>query len=1022
MPPQESLPTISTDCFDGTGCRVAVYDKAPRGSVRRFDQIEDMSEHVRRITGFLKDPRLDGFAPGCELLSVSIRDCLESGYDAVKERLVAEHGPIHIEAHAYSGPASAAMADYEAQIARSARHPSTQSLILCSPGHDANRVRSPATSGATVTVGLWRHDQRIVGAGLGELIKPALLVADQTYPALNPDDSITPIGGTSPAVTFVAGLAALLHERLRHTRCPLQLHAALLLLASPCSGTFLLDNIAVLRQPIGGYTLTPGKARQRHLTLRINRTDAASCRLSVVATPSTAESIARGHRFRVTIRATVDEKAHPIDDDRVLLTLDELDPQVSHQVTLSIDGLTDASAITWTGAHVDVLADEIVPVKSAGDTVVVGISASHDASAVLALNGELIAGIQLERLTRIKHDGTSSLAHEQAIRYCLDVTGLTADDVDVFAFNVQALAPGYVGLTQPLARSTFTLFDPLGPKALFISHHLCHAYAGYSGSRLEQATVAVADGSGGVSIGHDDLVLDGEQLATYLRRGRGNDPMQLHVFSVYAFNRHGYRLQHREYAPSFNVRSGSESLGETYASVSQLVFGSWQASGKLMGLAPYGVATRSHTLLHRTPDGELNFSFAWKLSTQFPQPSSNVLHYADLAARIQSDLETALLDRFHRHVGLGASLVFSGGIALNSVANYRIRSELQPRDFSLLPAQHDAGIAIGAAAAALHRLTGVVPNHLFRHDFLGYRYSERDVALAINAFSDRLQVRRVSPAAIAQRIADGAVFGFFSLHKGSEFGPRALGARSILADPRKRSTWNSVNKWIKYREEFRPFAPVVTAEALSTFFDAHGTFPYMLEIVKVREAFRSTLAGITHVDGSARVQTVTADDAPEIHALLTAFEAVADVPILLNTSFNVRGQPMVEQPGHALEMLLSTQLSGVVFGDLLVEIPESTDNFALDDKLTFSPGTRMEITANQDGSSSVLRVCNQGKTIRLRAPVYQVLQAIASGCNVGEALKYAGTQHSTTCLDMLRRFVRLRMLNWQRPTNDHPAS
>ncbi|RQU50042.1 carbamoyltransferase C-terminal domain-containing protein [Burkholderia cenocepacia] len=1009
------LNELSGNLVNGAGCRIAIYDQNPYPRVRRLEEIENADEHVRRITGFLTDQRLNGFASGCELLSANLHNCLEHGYDTVKARMLADFGPVHIEAHAYSAPTNLSMVRYEQQIAHTQSPPS---LTLCSPGHDAHRVRFPATSSTAISVGLWRDSKPMVGAGPGELLKPTLLVLDQPYPAWKRDGSFTQINGTSPAVVFVAGLAALLHQQLHHDSCPLQLHAALLLLSSPCADTYLLNRLQILRQYVSALPLTPGKGRHRRVTLRVTRTDAPFCRLAIVANPCASDSIVHGHRFALTINASTPNNQHERNDYRSLLILDNLDYTTSHNITLDIDGLANSCALAWTGAHVEVLSDNVTPVKSTGDSVVVGISASHDASAVLALNGRLIAGIQLERLTRIKHDGAASLSHEQAIRYCLDITGLTPDDVDCFAFNVQSLTPTYVGLSQPLSRNTFTLFDPLGPKALFISHHLCHAYAGYSASHFDQTTVVVADGSGGVTVGHDDLVLNGPQLHAYLLRGKADDPLRLHTFSVYEFSQHQYRLTHREYAPSFNIRSGSESLGETYAAVSQLVFGSWQASGKLMGLAPYGDSSHENSYLHRDRHGELNFSFAWKISPDVAPAGHDVMRFADLAARIQADLETALIDRFQRHVGNGSHLAYSGGLALNSVANHRIRTELWPRALSLLPAQHDAGVAIGAAAAAIHRLTGRIPNDLFQHDFLGYRYSERDVALAINAFADRLNVRRITAADIATRIADGAVFGFFSLAKGSEFGPRALGARSILADPRQRSGWNFVNKWIKYREEFRPFAPMVTAEALTTFFEADGAFPYMLEVVKVREAHRATLAGVTHIDGSARVQTVDANDDPEIHALLVAFQTVSGVPILLNTSFNVRGQPMVEQPRQALEMLLSTQLSGVIFGDLLVELPDATDDITPDDTLAFSPGTRLELVADQDSTFGILRIHNQGKIVRLQPPMQRALQAIASGGRIDEALRHAGPEHAPMCLDLLRRFVRLRMLNRQHPTSD----
>lgn len=875
--------------LQGKGCRIAVYDQASPGHMRRLEEVTNFQEHVRRICGFLVDPCLSGFSRSSEILSVSVQDCMRYGYDVIKSRLVAKYGQVHIEAHAYSCPVSKDTESYEQQILSIAETPELQSLVLCSPGHDNFRVRFPATISGTLSIGLLRPDGSLLGAGLGNLLKPGLLVADQPFPALDKSGHLTAVRGTSPAVTFVAGLAALLFERLSNTATALQLQAALLLLSSSCHQTYLLDCFNVLHQPIFSNEPPWKTSRHRKFLLRIHRSAEKSCRLSVVANPMRASLLGSSHRTSLHIKEIGNDSQRHVSDHRLLMDFEELANGSSLDIESIIDGLSTSVALAWTGGSMEILSDDITPVKASEDHAIIGISASHDASVVLTLNGQLVAGIQLERLTRIKHDGQPSLNHDQAIQYCLQAAGLELNDINTFAFNIQSLTPGYVGLSQPLAQPEFTSFDYYGPKALFVSHHLCHALAGYSGSHFDTAAVVVADGSGGVTVGSDDLILNGEELKNYLKRGKGSDQLKLHTFSVYEINQVSFCLKYREYANSFNVRSGSESLGETYAAVSQFIFNSWQASGKLMGLAPYGSARPENSFLLRNSNGELNFSSDWKLTQDLDPRSSEVTHFAFLASRIQQDLETAIVDRFKCHVGIRKNLVFSGGIALNAVVNYHLREEIKPNALYLLPAQHDAGVAIGAAAAAIYNITGQIPSRLFHHDFLGFQYSERDVALEINKYSDCLQIRRVTHAEIANHLINQEVFGFFSLKKGSEFGPRALGARSILADPRKRSVWNFINKWIKYREEFRPFAPMVVEECLSDCFDAKGRFPYMLEVVKVREQFRKCLAAVTHVDGSARVQTVSKQDDPEIHSLLTAFQAVSGFPILLNTSFNVRG-------------------------------------------------------------------------------------------------------------------------------------
>ncbi len=221
----------------GQGCLIAVYDEAVQGAVRKLDKVMSSSEHAQRICGFLVNRKLNGFAPHSTLLSVSYLDCLKEGYDTIKAKIVAQHGRVHIEAHAYSCPASIATDSYEQQISSAYHDPSLQSLILCSSGHDKFRVRFPATSKHAITVGFVSNDGEIVSAGLGGLLPPSFLVHDYAFPALDNEGNLIYIKGTSPAVTFVAGLAALISEKLHHPTDSEQLHAGLLLLSIPYKQT-----------------------------------------------------------------------------------------------------------------------------------------------------------------------------------------------------------------------------------------------------------------------------------------------------------------------------------------------------------------------------------------------------------------------------------------------------------------------------------------------------------------------------------------------------------------------------------------------------------------------------------------------------------------------------------------------------------------------------------------------------------------------------------------------------------------
>ncbi len=497
------------------------------------------------------------------------------------------------------------------------------------------------------------------------------------------------------------------------------------------SKLYLLNRFDVLQQTFFVNRLKAKKSRSRRVSLRVKRVAMRYCRVGITVTLIDVSELWGGQMFPLSITAKVGDTTLTSSRNHLLFSLDSLSEDETANATIMISGLSESLVIVGTGAEVSIVTDEATPIKATGERAILGVSASHNASAVLLVGERFVSGIQLERLTRVKHDGQPLLSHNDAIDYCLNAAGLTISDIDTFAFNIQALTPEYVGLSQPVALPSFRSFDPFAATSLFVSHHLCHAFAGYCGSQSDSASVVVADGCGGVTVGNDDLMLTGPELEQYLRTGKGKDPLSLHVFSVYIFTNKSFLLKYREYAPSFNIRSGSASLGETYAAVSQFVFGSWQASGKLMGLAPYGKVYPEETYLQRGLNGQLNFGFEWKLSYSLGK-KADVMQFANLAARIQLDLEHAIVDRFKLHVGSGKNIVFSGGVALNSVTNHRVRTELHPSKLYLLPAQNDAGIAIGAAAAALFRATGTANSKLFTTDFLGYRYSERDAALAIN--------------------------------------------------------------------------------------------------------------------------------------------------------------------------------------------------------------------------------------------------------------------------------------------------
>jgi carbamoyltransferase len=638
--------------------------------------------------------------------------------------------------------------------------------------------------------------------------------------------------------------------------------------------------------------------------------------------------------------------------------------------------------------------------------VVVGLSASHDASACLMINGIVRHAVQLERITRRKHDGAPYLSTDQAVDYCLGAANLTRDDVDLYAFNAQPLYPGRVGLSEPLAARDFTSFEPLAPNVRFVSHHLCHAFAAYLLSDRDEAAVLVMDGSGGSVAGADDVILNGPELARYVQAdGRAGTALPaLHVMSIYRFGKTGYELLHRETAPSFNVRHGSSSIGECYAAVAQFIFGSWQASGKVMGLAPYGEAGGRSFLEKREGHTFSNFRSDWKNDYRAGGRSDALADWSGLAAIVQGDLERAVCERIAfatRLTGIG-TLCYSGGIALNCKANQQAIREGAAERLMVFPASSDAGIAIGAAAAATFIHTGETlrtPDQY--HEFLGYPYQSSDHSLAIEHFLDRLTVQPVDLDDVADRIAAGAAIGWFE--GGSEFGPRALGHRSILSDPRDAGHRDRINADIKYREDFRPFAPMALLDDAATWFEIDAAYPFMTETVDVRPEYRSALPAITHLDGTARLQTVTDAEAPRIARLLRLIRDRTGFSVLINTSLNMRGQPIVETPIQAVEFLLSTRLDAMVLGDhLLQRIDPFTTRNIFDHHIVLAPDIELSARLDADGMLYSLGSAMRDCSYVLSHDLFVIIEHAAGK---GGSLRAAAKARKVRLSDGMRHFL-----------------
>ncbi len=576
-------------------------------------------------------------------------------------------------------------------------------------------------------------------------------------------------------------------------------------------------------------------------------------------------------------------------------------------------------------------------------TYILGISCwYHDAAACLLKDGVILAAAQEERFTRIKHDASFPV---NAITWCLDYAGIKAEELNAVAYydkpflkferiletylaSVPRGIPSFLkAMPVWLKRSLWIpeiLRKEIGfhGKLLFCEHHESHAASAFFPSPFDQAAILTTDGVGewattSIGVGHQSsLVLEKE---IHFPHSLG---LLYSTFTGYC----GFRVNSGEY--------------------------------KLMGLAPYGepryVQTILDELIDLKEDGSyrLNlryFAFPWGLrmySREFERlfdgpartPESSITRKEiDLARSIQVVIERAVL-RMARQAGRVSDdrkLCMAGGVALNCVANGKILESGLFEKIWVQPASGDAGGALGAALMAWHQYMGssreVGSRDTMKGATLGPSYTTDEIRTILDQAS--ISYEELDNDALCKRVAellvDQNVIGWFQGRM--EYGPRALGSRSILADPRNLAMQQHVNQSIKFRESFRPFAPAVLAEKSSEWFDLKNESPYMLLTAQVNGAhiegdglerqqnIESPIAAVTHVDGSARVQTVRRQDHPLFYQLLQEFETRTGCPALINTSFNVRGEPIVCTPQDAVNCFKNTRMDILMIGPFLVQ-------------------------------------------------------------------------------------------------------
>lgn len=568
-------------------------------------------------------------------------------------------------------------------------------------------------------------------------------------------------------------------------------------------------------------------------------------------------------------------------------------------------------------------------------TYVLGLNTyDHDVSACLLRDGEIAFAIAKERITRDKH---ASGFYKEVIDYCLNAEGISLDDIDLVVRNCYILPvpemeerliyqdlPGFLPDYERAEAKAHPWFLSNSDKVVSISHHLAHAYSAFAVSPYNEGVVMIVDGVGSYRSDVNEPFPESDTATPLARESE----------SYYKFN--GTKLECLKKVwmePDRGFLSDEfynmPGLGALYSRASTYIFGDWNKCGELMGLAPYGRRENVKPLMQLEDNkldvprwtSELNKPYVMDGNQKW-ESSPSMKHWEDLAWRVQDDTEKVLLGRtaWLRETTGATNLCIAGGVALNCVANGRIAREGGFPNVWIQPAAGDDGIAIGCAYYGWHEILKKPRTFVMDHSYVGKPYTDADVSAATSKFLVRIQTTQTQSDNIAKDtaklLADQKVIGWFQDR--SEFGPRALGNRSLIADPRKPEMKDILNSRVKHRQPFRPFAPIVLYERAKEVFEGEEDSPFMLIAKNVRPEWRDKIPAIVHVDGTARVQTVREETNPTLYRLLKEFDALTGVPVLINTSFNVKGEPIIETPRDAVICFLTTGIDYLVMHNTLV--------------------------------------------------------------------------------------------------------
>lgn len=549
--------------------------------------------------------------------------------------------------------------------------------------------------------------------------------------------------------------------------------------------------------------------------------------------------------------------------------------------------------------------------------IALGIHVKHDRGACLIIDGKVVANIANERLDRIKYSSSPEIPYESIdalLKYCnIDISQISCVGISSAGLESEKAKQFYKD-------EFFTYYNCDEIPFFFVSHHLAHAYSVYFSSQFDESLIFVADGGG-------DYILDKQEAETLYYGSHGKiEQLSARVQDI-AVRKMEYPVNTIYPFMPECVREHQISLARKYEQITHLIGFGYGQSGKTMGLASYGKSYFDYSNLNYE---DLKYSLKYRdmLEDIYALQVMSGKNHRDfiaserhnIAATLQEFTERALISflKNQQKKFKCDNLCLAGGIFLNCLTNHKIICECGFKNVFILPAAGDDGQALGSAYFAYKEMFGYKSKFKIDLPYLGFSYSDDEIEKAIiakNVSYHKYSYEELAQV-VAQHIAENKIVG---MHRGrTEIGPRALCHRSIMANPANPNMKDILNSRVKHREEFRPFAPTVTQEDQFKYFDLKAPSEYMLLAPIVKDEYRTKLPSVTHVDNTARVQAVSKEKDPFLHNLLLEIEKLIGVSVVLNTSFNVAGEPIVETPQDALNTFLKTNIDVLVIENYVI--------------------------------------------------------------------------------------------------------